>query len=109
MEKVGVVGAGTMGAGIAQTFATNGYGVTMVDVGTAQLDRGMKAINSSLAKLEGKKKLPVPARDIVSHIQAATDLGALSDAAVVVEAAFEDARVKADLFARLDQFELDRH
>jgi len=101
--KVGVVGAGTMGAGIAQSFATAGFDVTLVDVGQAQLDRGMKSIQSSLAKLEQKKKLPGPASEIVGRITSTTDVAALGDAGLVVEAAFEDPTVKADLFEKLDQ------
>jgi 3-hydroxybutyryl-CoA dehydrogenase len=101
--KVGVVGAGTMGAGIAQTFATAGFDVTLVDVGQAQLDRGMKTIQSSLAKLEEKKKLPGPASEIAGRITSTTDVTTLSDAGLVVEAAFEDPTLKAELFAKLDQ------
>jgi len=101
--KVGVVGAGTMGAGIAQSFATAGFDVTLVDVGQAQLDRGMKTIQSSLAKLEEKKKLPAPAAEIAGRITSSTDIAALDDAGLVVEAAFEDPTLKADLFAKLDQ------
>jgi len=100
--KVGVVGAGTMGAGIAQTFATGGHDVTMVDVGEAQLERGLKSIDGSLARLEEKKKLPAPAAAIRARVTTATDVAALKDADLVVEAAFEDPKVKADLFATLD-------
>ena len=101
--KVGVVGAGTMGAGIAQSFATAGFDVTLIDVGQAQLDRGMKSIQSSLAKLEEKKKLPGPPAEIVGRITSTTDMAALGDAGLVVEAAFEDPTLKADLFEKLDQ------
>jgi len=100
--KVGVIGAGTMGAGIAQTFATAGHDVTMVDVGAAQLERGLKTIDGSLAKLEEKKKLPALASDIRARLRTATDVGALKDSDLVVEAAFEDPKVKGDLFAKLD-------
>ncbi len=99
---VGVVGAGTMGAGIAQTFATAGYDVTLVDVAEPQLARGLKAIESSLAKLDEKKKLPGAPSEILSRIATATDVGALGHAGIVIEAAFEDPKVKADLFAKLD-------
>jgi 3-hydroxybutyryl-CoA dehydrogenase len=99
----GVVGAGTMGAGIAQTFATAGYDVTLVDVAEPQLARGLRAIESSLAKLEEKKKLPGAPSEILSRIATATDVGALGHAGIVIEAAFEDPKVKADLFAKLDQ------
>ena len=100
---VGVVGAGTMGAGIAQTFATAGYDVTMVDVAAPQLERGLASIASSLARLEEKKKLPGTPSEILSRIATATDVGALGMAGIVIEAAFEDPKVKADLFAKLDQ------
>ena len=101
--RVGVVGAGTMGAGIAQTFAMAGHDVTMVDVGAAQLERGMKSIDASLAKLEEKRKLGAPAREIASRIRTATDVSVLKDAELVVEAAFEDPKVKGQLFADLDR------
>lgn len=102
MDTVGVVGAGTMGAGIAQTFATAGFDVTMVDLAAPQLERGMTTIRASLAKLEGKKNLPAPASEIVARITTATDLAAIRDATLVVEAAFEDPKVKAELFGKLD-------
>jgi 3-hydroxybutyryl-CoA dehydrogenase len=103
VKKVGVVGAGTMGAGIAQTFAAAGYDVTLVDVAAPQLDRGLKAITSSLAKLEEKKKLTGTPSEILSRITTATDVAALDGVGLVIEAAFEDPKVKAELFARLDQ------
>ena len=101
--RVGVVGAGTMGSGIAQTFAMNGHDVTMVDVGEAQLERGMKAIRGSLARLEEKQRLAAPASEIAGRIRTTTDLGALADREIVVEAAFEDPKVKQELFATLDR------
>jgi 3-hydroxybutyryl-CoA dehydrogenase len=91
-----------MGNGIAQTFAMNGHDVTMVDVGAAQLEHGMDAIRGSLAKLEEKKKLASPAADIAGRIHTATDVAALNEADLVVEAAFEDPTVKEQLFAKLD-------
>jgi 3-hydroxybutyryl-CoA dehydrogenase len=100
--RVGVVGAGTMGAGIAQTFAMHGYDVTMVDVADAQLERGRSAISASLAKLQEKGKLSAPAAEIVGRIRSGTDIGALADADLVVEAAYEDPQTKRDLFAMLD-------
>lgn len=103
MERIGVVGAGTMGAGIAQTFATAGHDVTMVDVASAQLERGMSAIGASLAKLEEKKKLPTTAAEITGRIRTSTDISALADADLVVEAAYEDPAVKRELFATLDR------
>ena len=100
--KVGVVGAGTMGLGIAQTFATAGHDVTMVDVGADQLERATAKIKSSLELLEKKSKLPASSSDIARRIRTATDVSALRDAEFVVEAAFEDPKVKGELFAKLD-------
>jgi 3-hydroxybutyryl-CoA dehydrogenase len=100
--KVGVVGAGTMGAGIAQTFAMAGHDVTMVDVGAAQLERGMTSIRGSLAKLAEKNKLTAPSDQIAERIHTATDLAALEDSDLVVEAAFEDPATKEAVFAKLD-------
>jgi 3-hydroxybutyryl-CoA dehydrogenase len=100
--RVGVVGAGTMGSGIAQTFAMGGHDVTLVDVGAPQLERGMKTVRVSLAKLAEKNKLAAPAEEIAGRIHTATDVGALKNADLVVEAAFEDPKVKQEVFAKLD-------
>ncbi|MGH2378933.1 MAG: 3-hydroxyacyl-CoA dehydrogenase family protein [Candidatus Limnocylindria bacterium] len=103
MGGVGVVGAGTMGAGIAQVCATAGADVTLVDVTEEQLRRGKDGIASSLAKLEQKGKLPRPAAHIAERVRTSTNVADLARAAVVIEAVFEDAAVKTDLFKRLDE------
>src|SRR6185436_3939473 len=72
--KVGVVGAGTMGHGIAQTFATAGYDVTLVDVNREQVERAVTKIKFSLDLLEKKGKLPGAARDIAARITTANDI-----------------------------------
>ena len=100
--KIGVIGAGTMGAGIAQTFAMAGHRVALLDKGQPELERGLRTIESSLAKLEEKKKLPSPAADIRGRIRTDTDIAAVNDVDLVVEAAYEDPRVKGDLFRVLD-------
>src|ERR1700737_2007781 len=102
MEQIGVVGAGTMGAGIAQVCATAGLQVVMVDVGLEQLKRGQGTISASLARLEPKGKLPRPASEIAGRIRTSTDVHDLARVDLVIEAAFEDATVKADLFKKLD-------
>ena len=102
MQQVGVVGAGTMGAGIAQVCATASLQVVMVDVALEQLKRGQDTIGASLARLEPKGKLPRPAAEIAGRIRTSTDLHDLSKVDIVIEAAFEDATVKADLFKKLD-------
>lgn len=102
MPQVGVVGAGIMGAGIAQACATAGLQVVMVDVGLEQLKRGLDTIAASLARLEPKGKLPRPAAEIAGRIRTSTDLHDLAKVEFVIEAAFEDAAVKTELFKKLD-------
>jgi 3-hydroxybutyryl-CoA dehydrogenase len=101
--RVGVVGAGTMGHGIAQTFATAGFDVTLVDVSPELVERAVTKIKFSLDLLEKKGKLPGSASDIAARIKTATDISALRDAGLVVEAAYEEPKVKGDLFAKLDE------
>ena len=99
---MGVVGAGTMGAGIAQVCATAGLQVLLVDVDLERLRRGQEAIAASLARLQEKGKLPRPSAEIGGKIRTSTDVADLGRVGVVVEAVFEDADVKADVLRRLD-------
>jgi 3-hydroxybutyryl-CoA dehydrogenase len=101
-EQVGVVGAGTMGAGIAQVCAMAGLQVVLVDLGLDQLQRGQAAIAASLARLEAKGPLPRPATEITGRIRTSTAIKDLAKVDFVIEAAYEDAAVKAELFAKLD-------
>ena len=102
ISEVGVVGAGTMGAGIAQVCATAGLQVLLVDVGIDQLKRGQDAIDRSLAVLERKKKLPRPATEIGGRIRTSTSVGDLARVGFVIEAVYEDAGVKTELLRKLD-------
>ena len=99
---VGVVGAGTMGNGIAQVAATAGYEVVMRDIETEYVERGLGDIDDSLARLGGKGRLDEEPAAIRDRIEGTTDLGALAAADVVVEAAVEDLDVKREVFADLD-------
>ena len=101
--EVAVVGAGTMGAGIAQVCATAGLQVLLIDVSLDQLKRGQDVVGASLAKLEAKGALPRPATEIAGRIRLSTDLADVRRVGFVIEAVFEDVGVKSDLFARLDQ------
>lgn len=102
-RKVGVVGAGTMGNGIAQVFAMAGYDVVMVDIETNLLERALKTIGISLGKMVEKGKMAADAAETVkARIATATDQGACSDSSLVVEAATENIELKKQLFARLD-------
>ncbi|PAU83531.1 3-hydroxybutyryl-CoA dehydrogenase [Halorubrum salipaludis] len=102
IETVGVVGAGTMGNGIAQVAATAGYEVVMRDIEPEYVERGLASIDDSLARLDGKDRLDEDPEAIRDRIEGTTDLDALAAADVVVEAAVEDLDVKQDIFADLD-------
>lgn len=103
-EIIGVVGAGTMGNGIAQVAARAGYNVIMRDVTDAFLQRGMAAIEKSLQRDVDKERLGAEEKSsIIGRIQTATSLDALRDAAIVIEAVTEDLKVKSEVFQTLDR------
>ena len=104
INRIGVVGAGTMGNGIAQVFAQAGFDVRLVDAAAPALERAQATIEKSLAKLVEKQKLSSSDRDAaLGRLTTATSVDALADTEYVVEAIFEDADAKRGLFARLDQ------
>src|SRR5262245_7787166 len=103
-EVFGVVGAGTMGSGIAQVAARAGYDVVMRDVGQEFLARGMNSIDKSLQRDVDKERLSIEEkRAIMARIKTTTDIGLLSEAFIVVEAATEDFNIKAEVFRSLDE------
>ena len=103
-HRIAVVGAGTMGHGIAQVCATFGYLVSLIDVVPAQLSRALGAIEASVGKLHAKGRLSGEQRDAALHnITTSTELEAAIDAQLVIEAVVESASVKSQLFARLDE------
>ena len=99
---IGIVGAGTMGNGIAQVAATAGYDVVMRDVEPEFVENGFDAIESSLDRLDGKDALDVSPDEVLGRIEGTTDLADLAMADFVVEAALEDMDVKQDIFGDLD-------
>ncbi len=102
-KRVGVVGAGTMGNGIVQTFASYGAKVTMVDVSDEALERGKANVAKSLGRFVKKEKMTQAAADeILSRIHVSTKLSDLSDCELVVEAVSEKLEVKRKIFAELD-------
>jgi 3-hydroxybutyryl-CoA dehydrogenase len=104
IRRVGVVGAGTMGNGIAQVFTQAGFDVTLVDTAPAALARARDSIEKSLAKFVEKGRLtPVDRDAALARLATGSSLDALADADYVVEAVFEDIEAKRALFARLDQ------
>jgi 3-hydroxybutyryl-CoA dehydrogenase len=103
ITRVGVVGAGTMGNGIAQAFAQSGFDVRLIDAEAPALARARGAIEKSLGKFVEKGKLTAADRDAaLGRLTTGTDLAALADSDYVVEAIFEDAAAKKNLFGALD-------
>jgi 3-hydroxybutyryl-CoA dehydrogenase len=103
IKKVGVVGAGTMGSGIAQVVASSGRNVVLVDVSDGALDKGIKAIEKSLARLVKKESISEEeSTAIVSRIETATDFGKFEDSDFIIEAVFEDMGVKKEIYKKLD-------
>jgi 3-hydroxybutyryl-CoA dehydrogenase len=103
-EIIGVVGAGTMGNGIAQVAARAGFQVVMRDVKDEFLQRGISAIDRSLERDVAKARLSVEEkRDIVSRIRTTTEMADLADASLVVEAVTENLQVKTEIFRALDE------
>ncbi len=103
IKTIGVIGAGTMGNGIAQVFAQAGYDVTLVDVAQPTLDRARAAIDKSLAKFVEKGKLVAADRDAaLKRLTCTTALDDLANADFVVEAVSENLEMKTSLFLSLD-------
>src|SRR5215472_17433429 len=103
IRSVGVVGAGTMGNGIAQVFAAAGYPVTMRDLKPEFLDRGMATIAKSLDRFVSHQKLTKEKRDeTFGRIRPTVELKELAPCEIVVEAILEDCNLKANLIHDLD-------
>ena len=103
LRRLGVVGAGNMGSGIAQKMATEGYPVILVDLDETLVERGMRRIVATLEEGVGRGIFTAERADeIRSRIKAKTDYHALADCDLVVEAIFEDLKVKKKLFRALD-------
>lgn len=103
VRRVGVVGAGTMGAGIAQVFAQSGFDVVMVDVSEDLTQAGLNRISRGLEKAVSKGKMGADdAEAILGRIRTSVDISSLKDSDFVVEAVFEDAGVKGDVLGKLD-------
>ena len=103
IDTVGVVGAGTMGSGIAQVAATAGYDVVMRDIEDELVADGFDRIDDSLSRFVEKEQLSREEADAaVSRITGTTDLDDLGDCDYVIEAAVENMEIKRDIFADLD-------
>jgi 3-hydroxybutyryl-CoA dehydrogenase len=103
IKSIGVVGAGTMGNGIAQAFAVAGYPVTMTDIAQAALDRGIKTVDGSLERLVKKDKMTAADKAaVLARIKTSTKIDDIAGADLVVEAATENLDLKLKIFATLD-------
>lgn len=106
IQKVSVIGAGTMGNGIAHVFAQYGYSVSLIDINSAALEKGMATITKNLDRMVAKQKLTEEQKqETLSRIAPTMDLqSGVADADLVVEAALENYEVKAKIFKQLDEF-----
>ncbi|NEE22786.1 3-hydroxybutyryl-CoA dehydrogenase, partial [Streptomyces sp. SID7499] len=103
-RKLAVIGAGLMGSGIAQVSAQAGWDVVLRDVTDAALTRGRDGIKASYDKFVSKGKLDAAdAEAALARITTTTDLDAVADADIVVEAVFEKLEVKHEIFRTLDK------
>jgi len=104
IQKVGVVGAGQMGAGIAQVAAQAGREVVVSDVAQASLDKGKAAISKSLGRLVKKERLTQDESDaVLSRIKWSLNIEDNKSADIVIEAATENENIKNEIFAELDK------
>ena len=104
IRKIGVLGAGQMGGGIAQIAATSGFEVVVRDIKMEYCERGLANICRSLDKRIEKGKLTVEEKEkIVSRISLTDQLEAMSECDMIIEAAPEDLQIKQDLFEALDR------
>ena len=104
IKSVGVVGAGTMGNGIAQVCAAAGLDVIMQDIGEEQVERGLQTIATSFDRMIKKEKInETDKTSALEKISTATSLDALTGVDIVIEAATENEALKLDLFTQLDK------
>jgi 3-hydroxybutyryl-CoA dehydrogenase len=102
-NKIGVIGAGTMGNGIAQTAAVNGIDVVMCDVAEEFVERGLSSVEKSLGRFVSKERMTEDEMSsALARIEGTTDYGALAGCSLVVEAATENFEVKRSIFGQID-------
>ncbi|MFE9422814.1 3-hydroxyacyl-CoA dehydrogenase family protein [Kitasatospora sp. NPDC006697] len=107
-QRIAVIGAGLMGAGIAQVSAQAGHPVVLRDVTEQALRRGLDGIEASYAKFVAKGRMTAEeAGDALARITTTTDLGAAAEADLVIEAVFEKLEVKEGVFRELDKIAKD--
>jgi 3-hydroxybutyryl-CoA dehydrogenase len=103
IKKIAVLGAGLMGAGIAQVAATAGYEVTLVDISDELIEKGLSGIGKSLDRLVEKGVISSERKDgAIARLRGAVNLEEVAGADIVIEAIVENLQVKRDTYARLD-------
>jgi len=103
IKRIFIVGAGTMGGGIAQTAAVSGYQVTLMDVLPGQLERAKKGVVESVEKLSGKGVIDQQQASLVDQISYVGDYETLHQADYLIEAATENPELKLEIFTELDR------
>ncbi len=100
---IGIIGAGTMGSGIAQTFAINNHQVILNDLEEGSLDKAIKAVTKSLDRLISKEKITEEVKaSTLANISTSTDINNFKDVDIVIEAVAENMEIKKSLFTQLD-------
>lgn len=103
MTKIGVIGAGTMGSGIAHVSALSGLDVILVDINAEYLKKGLAVISNNLDRQVQKEKIsPTDKKSVLGNIITDTDMNVLKDCDIVVEAATENPQIKGSIFKDLD-------
>ncbi len=103
IQKIGVLGAGTMGNGIAQVAAENGFKVVMRDIEESLVDKGIKAINKNLNRaVEKGKKSAEDVAEITKRIKGTVDIKEMTEVDLVIEAAVEKIEIKQEIYRELD-------
>jgi 3-hydroxyacyl-CoA dehydrogenase len=103
IERVAVVGAGTMGAGIAVSCAQSGFDVTLIDSEAKALEAGLGRVRSTLDTAVAKRRMTVEAGEVAKgRVSGSTEIAAAGDADLVIEAVFESLAVKQEVFRKLD-------
>jgi 3-hydroxybutyryl-CoA dehydrogenase len=104
MEKIAVLGAGTMGSGIAQVIAQSGFEVILRDLKREYLNRGIKTIEKNLKRSVAKERITkLEKNEILKRISTTTDLNEITDVDLVIEAAVEDINMKKEIFKEIDK------
>ena len=107
IQKIGIVGAGTMGNGIAQAFAMAGVDTVLTDISETAVQRGLATIVSSMDRLIKKEKMTTAQKSAaLARVTTHTDTATLSDCDLVIEAATENEALKLKIFKQLDELAL---